>query len=127
MDKPSNPKERNLIKGAIRRVFSRSELRREALQSTRIEYHDPNRPRVTKWSWCTDCGVIEPTYLMEVDHEIPLVPLEKALADMSWDEVVDRTWCDPVNLKPKCKSCHRSKSKLENQERRRLRKERFGI
>lgn len=123
MRKPDNPKERNLIKGAIRRVFSRSELRRQALDSTRIEHYDEERPRVTKWSWCTDCGIIEPTYLMEVDHVTPLVPLDGSLEDMTWDEVVNRTWCDPVNLKPKCKDCHSIKTKGENAERRRLKKE----
>jgi hypothetical protein len=123
LKKPANPKEQNLLKGAIRRVFSRSELRREALESTRIEHHDPLRPRVTKWSWCTECGIIEPTYLMEVDHEEPLIPLDKSLATMTWNEVIERTWCDLANLKPKCKPCHREKSRLEMKERRRLKKE----
>lgn len=123
MKKPDDAKERGLLKGAIRRIFSRSDLRRRALESTRIRHHDPLRPRVTKWSWCTECGLIEPSYLMEVDHVEPLIPLNKALEDMEWTEVVERTWCDLENLKPKCKDCHKSKTKVENAERRRLKKE----
>ena len=124
MKKPSNPKERNLLKGAIRRVFSRSDLRVAALLATRIEHFDENRPRVTKWSWCMDCGVLEPTYAMQVDHLEPLIPLNTALEDMSWDEVVNRAWCELDNLRPLCKPCHKEKTKAENKERRRLKKER---
>lgn len=124
MKKPNNSKERGLVKGALRRVFSRSELRREALDKTRIRYNDPERPRVTKWSWCTVCGVIQPTYLMDIDHTMPLIPLHVSLEEMSWDEVVDRLWCDISNLNPVCKSCHHEKSALETKERKRLKKER---
>lgn len=118
------PKERGLLKGAVRRVFSRSELRRLALESTRIEHSDSNRPRVTKWSWCTACGVIEPSYLIEIDHAEPVVPIDRAFEEMSMDEVVDRAWCELENLRPVCKDCHKAKTKAENKERRRLKKER---
>ena len=124
MKKPSNPKERNLVKGAMRRVFSRSDLRREALEKTRIKYADAERPRVTKWSYCTICGIIEPTYLMDVDHNLPLVPLDMSLEEMSWDAVVERLWCDISNLNPVCKDCHKAKSKAENKERRLYKKDR---
>ncbi len=122
MKNPSSPKERNLLKGALRRVFSRSDLRREALDKHNIVYHDPNRPRVTKWSFCGECGCIEPRYLMEVDHVIPIIALHETLDDLSWDTVVDRLWCDLSNLVPKCSSCHRRKTQEENKERRRLKK-----
>lgn len=122
MKKPDNPKERNLVKGAIRRVFSRSDLRSAALLKTRIEHSDPLRPRVTKWNWCTDCGLIEASYLFEIDHEIPIVPIEGSLEEMSWDAVVERVWCDLDNLKPKCTPCHSEKTKAENKERRALKK-----
>lgn len=122
MKKPENAKERNLIKGAIRRVFSRSDLRKEVINNSRIEWYDPARPRVTKWSRCSDCQQATATYQMEVDHIVPLVPLGKKLEEMSWDEVVNRIWCDIVNLQPVCKPCHKAKSKVENAERRRLAK-----
>lgn len=124
MKKPANAKERGLVKGALRRVFSRSELRKQALASNDVTHSDPTRPRVTKWSYCSTCGTIEPRYLMQIDHEQPLVPIDKSLEDMSWDEVVERTWCDLDNLKPVCKPCHKEKTKVENKERRRLKKER---
>jgi 5-methylcytosine-specific restriction endonuclease McrA len=119
LKKPDNPKEQNLVKGALRRVFSRSELRKEALQLSRLDgYHNAERPRVTRWSRCPDCGEPTPTYLMEVDHVIPLVGITESLDDLTWDEVVNRLWCDIKNLRAICKLCHRRKSKAENKARR---------
>lgn len=113
------PKERGLIKGALRRVFSRSELRRQVLvKSIRPGYYDPTRPRVKKWSVCTECSKMTPTYKAQVDHKVPLVPVDRSLEDMSWDEVVDRLWCDEENLRVLCLDCHAAKSKEENKQRR---------
>lgn len=119
MKKPDNPKERNLIKGAIRRVFSRSELRRRALDKALVkDYHDPNRKRVTRWGRCATCNKLEPLYLLEIDHKEPLVPVDSSLEEMTWDEVIDRQWCDERLLQAVCKPCHHEKSKAENKERR---------
>lgn len=117
-------KERNLIKGAIRRVFSRSELRRSIIAASQIEHYDPSRPRVKKWGRCTACKQPTALYQLEVDHLDPIIPVNRTLEDMSWDEVIARVFCDPINLDTKCKLCHRSKSKVENRERALARKER---
>jgi 5-methylcytosine-specific restriction endonuclease McrA len=117
MKKPDNPKERNLLKGAMRRLFGRSELRNKVLNRHNIEYFDLNRPRVTKWSFCGNCGALEPRYKMEVDHIEPLIPVDKSLEQMSWDEVVDRLWCDEKNLMPICKDCHKIKTTNERKQR----------
>ncbi len=122
MKNPVSPKERNLVKGAIMRIFSRSELRRETINLSVIKgYKDPSRPRVTKWSLCRSCNIPTPTYLMDVDHVVPKISVDRSLEEMTWDELVDNTWCDISNLSPICRPCHRAKSKLENKERRRIR------
>jgi 5-methylcytosine-specific restriction endonuclease McrA len=124
MQNPKNPKERNLLKGAMRRVFSRSDLRRKVIEDSLIIGHiDANRDRVTKWCWCRECGVIDAAYKMQVDHIIPVIKLGESLEDLTWDELVDRLWCAPSNLKIMCIPCHKEKSSLENKERRRLKKE----
>lgn len=122
MNKPDNAKERGLLKGAIRRVFSRSELRRKVIELSRIDYTDPQRPRVTKWSRCDYCYAPVPTYLIEVDHVCPIIPINKTLEDMDWDALVNNVWCGIENLRPSCKECHRIKTKAENVERRRLKR-----
>jgi 5-methylcytosine-specific restriction endonuclease McrA len=115
-------KERGLIKGALRRVFSRSELRREVVAASIIDYRDPNRPRVKKWSQCKLCATKTPTYLIVIDHIDPVVPIEMAFEDMSVDVVIDRIWCEKNNLQFLCETCHNAKSKLENKARREFKK-----
>lgn len=123
MKKPNNPKERGLLKGAIRRVFSRSELRRKILDKALVkDYHDPSRRRVTRWGKCAECGKLEPAYLLEVDHVDPIIPLNKTLEEMDWDTIIDQVWCDERNLRAVCKPCHKTKTKAENKERRELKK-----
>lgn len=61
---------------------------------------------------------------MDIDHTVPLVPSDLALEDMEWNDVIERLWCDIKNLNPVCKDCHKAKSKQENQERRRHKKDR---
>ena len=123
MKKPESPKERNLLKSAIRRVFSRSELRRHALERQLIPHIDPNHPRVTKWAWCAACGEIQPAYKMEVDHISPVIPLDTELVDMTWNEIVDRLWCQVDGLQAIDKECHKDKSRKENQARKAIKKE----
>lgn len=111
------------MKGAVRRVFSRSELRRQVIEKYSIEHHDESRPRVTKWVYCEECGLIFPRYLAEVDHLEPVVPLDKNLEDMTWTELVDAVWCDINNLRVVDKDCHKAKSKIERLERKRIKNE----
>ena len=115
-------KERGLLKGAIRRVFSRSELRKAAIAKNSIDHFNPDRPRVTKWSFCTECGTIDAQYLMDVDHREPVVPIDRSFADMSMDEALDRQWCELEKLDVLCSDCHDGKTAIENKERRRIKK-----
>lgn len=124
MKKPNNAKERGLIKGAIRRVFSRSELRRKALDAALVkDYNDPSRKRVTRWGRCAECKILTPLYLLEIDHKVPIVPIGSTLEEMNWDDVIDNIWCDERNLQAVCKDCHKAKTKEENAERRKIKKE----
>jgi 5-methylcytosine-specific restriction endonuclease McrA len=118
------PKERGLLKGAARRVFSRSELRKLALAAVSIIHADPERPRVKKWGQCPECTKLVPLYLFQVDHVSPIVPLDTPLEDMSWDSLINNIWCNPENLRAICITCHKTKTKAEAKERAKLRKER---
>lgn len=118
-------KERNMVKSAIRRAFSRSDLRKQALEAATVVHTDPCRPRVTKWAICVECNQTVPRYLMEVDHKIPVIPLHLTIEDMSWDDIVNRVWCDLDNLQAICKDpCHKAKSKQEAKQRAVFKKER---
>jgi 5-methylcytosine-specific restriction endonuclease McrA len=60
---------------------------------------------------------------MQVDHIDPIVPVDSALEVMSWDTVIDRTWCEENNLQAICTECHDEKTAKERKERVQARKE----
>lgn len=116
-------KEQGLLKGSIRRVFGRSELRRKVIDSyVVIDHEDPKRKRVKYWIKCTECGTMEAKSNIQLDHNDPVIPLNKSFEEMTLDEVVNRQWCEENNLKPMCKPCHYSKTTIENKQRRLLKK-----
>lgn len=117
-------KERGLLKGAIRRVFGRSDLRRSVIDSAVINgYKDPKRKAVKFWVKCTSCGKMEAKSNVQVDHVDPVIPINSSFDEMTLDEVVNRMWCDLKNLAIVCKPCHTLKSKAETKERARIKRE----
>jgi len=117
MNKRVTPRERGLLKGAVRRVFSRSELRNKVIQASLVEHSDPARPRVKKWCLCAVCKKPEAKSYMTVDHIDPVIPLSSSFEEMGLDKTVDRLWCDINNLQAICPLCHDEKTKLERKAR----------
>lgn len=111
-------KERGLIKGALRRVFSRSDLRRSVLEAAIVEHSDPKRKRVKTWVKCAECKKPEAKSNVAVDHILPVIPLNSSLEEMTVDDLVNRIWCEKKNLQVLCISCHLVKTKVESKERR---------
>jgi 5-methylcytosine-specific restriction endonuclease McrA len=111
-------RERGLLKGAIRRVFSRSDLRKSILDASVVSHSDPKRKRVKTWVKCAVCGKYDAKSSVAIDHIQPVVPLDRSFEEMSLDEVVDRMWCDPTNLQTICEKDHLIKSKEESRIRR---------
>lgn len=108
------PKDRGLIKGAIRRAFARSELHQKIVDRTKIQHFDPNRARVKKWAVCELCKQKVPQYTVVVDHVVPIIPLDQEFSEMDLNEVIDRTWCDEANLQGICNPCHEVKTLRED-------------
>ena len=52
-----------------------------------------------------------------MDHKDPIVPTDRLSKEMTWDEIIDRVFCDVSNLAVLCIDCHKLKSKGENMER----------
>ncbi len=44
---------------------------------------------------------------------MPLVPVDKTLEQMSWDEVINNTWCKLEGLQVLCLKCHEVKTNEE--------------
>ncbi len=118
-------KDRGLLKGAIRRAFARSELRRSVLLGSKTEHVDPNRPRVKTWYQCEVCDKYCAGHELQIDHIEPVIPYDKSMEEMTLDEIVARTWCEVHNLQVICiDPCHTNKTKLERKLRKELKNER---
>lgn len=115
-------KERNLLKGAVRRVFSRSDIRKKVIEYTIVYYNNTERKRVKTWCKCQKCLAYTPKSYMVVDHIIPIIGITETLEDLSWDTLINRLWCDQSNLMALCDECHTLKTKEENKLRREHRK-----
>ena len=72
---------------------------------------------------CAACGDSFGSREVQVDHVDPIVPIGTASKDMSWDSIVERTFCSEDNLQVVCASCHKEKSKQENEQRKSYAKE----
>lgn len=104
-------------------MFSRSELRRQIVAKSVVSgSSDPSRARVKKWAICPVCKLHTPAYQLQVDHVVPIIAIDETLDDLTWDELVNRLWCDEKNLVAICKPCHTTKTKGENKLRREYKK-----
>lgn len=121
-NKRISARERGLIKGGLRRVFSRSDLRREALLSAKVTHSDPKRPRVKTWYACAECKKPYPQHQLQLDHKIPIVPIDSTLEDMNWDTLINNLWCSADNLQILCLTCHKKKCKTERDQRKQFKK-----
>lgn len=89
---------------------------------------------------CDECGQeVPPTVFDEekrkrvknifVDHIVPII--DPAVGFTTWDECIERMFCDSSNLQLLCKQCHSSKSQEEievaKERRRRTKEESEGI
>lgn len=114
------PKDRNAIKGALRRAFARSELHRKIIARTIVPTESvplevrSKRPRVKTWCICPKCSGYCAKSDLDVDHMDPLVPVTSSLADMTVDELVSRLWCSEKTLQAICGTCHDEKTAAEN-------------
>lgn len=117
-------REQGLVKGSLRRVFSRSDLRRKIVNlSVRPEHFDDTRKRVKTWCACPVCHKFIAKSYMVVDHIEPVIGINETLDSLDLNTVVDRLWCEENNLLAICKDCHKIKTKQENKARRLAKKE----
>lgn len=106
----------SFIKGAIRSGSQRWPPRYEVLaEAKRGKRVNEKTGRVAEHYECAMCHNLFPAKEVQVDHLLPIVGVEGFI---SWDELIRRTFCDKEGLQVLCRSCHATKSKQENTERR---------
>jgi 5-methylcytosine-specific restriction endonuclease McrA len=58
---------------------------------------------------CANCKKAFPEKQIQVDHIKPIGTCD------TWDEFVERLFCEVDNLQVLCKPCHKKKTKIDNQ------------
>jgi len=102
-----------MIRGAIRRTFSRSPIVREVLMAGRREVPKYNKDgRLAKKPavqyQCEVCDTWESSTKTTVDHIVPVISVDDGFVD--WNQFVDRLFCDKQNLQRICDTCHDAKT-----------------
>jgi 5-methylcytosine-specific restriction endonuclease McrA len=69
---------------------------------------------------CQLCEELVGNKEIKIDHINPVIPLE---GSKSWDETIERLFCEEDGYQAICKKCHDEKTKQENLQRKALRKE----
>ncbi len=104
---------KNIIKGALRRVFSRCPIVRQKLESA---VHPTKKGiRGGKQYVCSVCKQVFPLKEVQVDHIKSVIPYNKTIQDLSYDELVARIFCKKQNLQVLCKQCHALKTTKERE------------
>ncbi|MGH7974921.1 MAG: HNH endonuclease signature motif containing protein [bacterium] len=113
--------QQSAIKGAIRRVFSRSDVKKEILYKIRREVprfnKDGSRGKKDAVQYqCKACKLWVGSTHVEVDHIIPVIEVnDQGFVD--WNTYVERLFCGPENLQVLCDPCHDKKTHEEQQTR----------
>jgi len=80
---------------------------------------NPKSGRPCKLHLCPVCKALFPQSAMQADHLIPVIP---TTGFDSWDGVIERLYCELDGYEPLCKQCHKTRTKTQNEERKRNRK-----
>ena len=112
------------IRGALRRAFSRSPIVKEVLHEARRELPKykkdgtlAKKPSVQYQ--CQTCGQWKGSTYVEVDHVIPVIPVDGSFdpKNPDWNMYIARLWCDKSNLQRICDECHDKKTAAEREAR----------
>lgn len=114
---------------ALRKVFKTYPPYKEILDECKEEFfvkskHGKDLRRVHYK--CTSCGEFFKKQEFVVDHIEPVIPLEglPQQGDLpDFNIYAERLFCPKENLQGLCKTCHDAKSKEENKQRRKFKKE----
>ena len=101
----------SFVKSALRSASSRWPPKYESLKEAFIDKRTNKKTgRLSKHYRCASCREIFPTSEVQVDHIDPVIPLT---GFSTWDEVVDRIFCEREGFQVLCKACHNIKTQQE--------------
>jgi hypothetical protein len=111
------------IERGIREAFKRSSRYSDCIKASRVTKprfkQDGQRHKIDSVFFrCNICKDLFKPNEIDVDHLTPVVPLGLKRHDLTATELINRIWKLPIQVV--CKICHKAKTKLENQSRRKL-------
>ena len=117
--------ENSAIRGAIRRVFSRSPIvqeLRKSVREERVQYKKDGSvsKRKAVFYKCAKCGVMHRAKESSVDHKDPVI--DPKIGFQSWDIFVSRLFCSADKLQVLCSTCHDKKTAEERKIRNKYKK-----
>lgn len=104
------------IRGALRRVFSRSPIIREVMFKVRREVpkynKDGSRAKKDAVQYrCNVCTTYVGSTKVAVDHITPVISVNDGFVD--FNTFIERLFCDVSNLQVICDTCHNLKTNSE--------------
>lgn len=70
--------------------------------------------RLSKHYKCAACNEDVPTSEIQIDHILPIIDPTKGFT--TWDDFIERLFCEKDNLQALCKPCHTIKTNKEKDE-----------
>ena len=105
----------SFIKGGLRSASQRWPPKYQTLNAACVgQQINQASGRLAKHYKCAACSNVFPAKHVEVNHIDPVIP---TTGFDSWDNVIDRLFCEQEGLEVVCKTCHKLISKGENLER----------
>jgi 5-methylcytosine-specific restriction endonuclease McrA len=106
---------RSFVTSTLRSGARRWPPKFETLNSAKTEKRvNTKTGRVAQHYLCNHCCNEFPAKDVQVDHIMPVVEPSKGFK--TWDDFIDKLYCEKDNLQVLCKPCHLIKSNLEKQE-----------
>jgi 5-methylcytosine-specific restriction endonuclease McrA len=106
---------RAFIKGGLRSVSDRWPPRYKCLNAAKVGKRvNKASGRLAEHYRCAKCLDIFPLKEVEVNHIIPVIPTS---GFTTWDDTIERMFCEQIGLEILCKPCHKLVTKQENEER----------
>ena len=105
----------SFIKSALRSASQRWPPRYRALHAAFVGKRlNPASGRIAGFYKCNSCLQEYVVKEVEVNHIVPVVPIT---GFDSWDNIINRLFCEQEGLEVLCKPCHKRITKQENLER----------
>jgi len=105
----------SFIKSALRAASQRWPPRYAVIKAAFVgKRTNPASGRIASFYKCNACKNDFPLKDVQVNHIIPVVPVT---GFTTWDEIIERLFCEQDGLELLCKPCHSTITKSENEER----------